>query len=75
MKKKIVAIAGKLRRYPERVNRVRQNRMFQNNDRFIGNSIRKEKDVMMISQMMKNQKSFGETFGVNQYIIIGMQNG
>ena len=66
MKKKIVAIAAKVRRYPERVNRFRQNRMFQNNDRFIGNSIRKGKDVMMISQMMKNQKSFEETFGVNQ---------
>ena len=33
MKQRIVAIAVKVRRYQERVDRFRQNRMFQNNQR------------------------------------------
>ena len=33
LKQRIVAIAAKVRRYPERVDRFRQNRMFQNNQR------------------------------------------
>ena len=45
LKQRIVAIAAKVRRYQEKVDRFRQNRMFQNNQRqFIVNCIRKEKD-------------------------------
>ena len=33
LKQRIVAIAAKIRRYQERVNRFRQNRMFQNNQK------------------------------------------
>ena len=33
LKQRIVAIAAKVRRYQERVDRFRQNRMFQNNQR------------------------------------------
>ena len=41
---------------------------------FIGNLIGKEKHVMMISEMLKNRKSFGKIYGVSWQIIIGMQN-
>ena len=45
LKQRTVAIAAKVRRYQEKVDRFRQNRMFQNNQRqFIVNCIRKEKD-------------------------------
>ena len=67
LKQGIIAIAAKVRRYQERVDRFRQNRMLQNNQRQFGRElIRKEKDVMMISQMLKNRKSFGETYGVSR---------
>ena len=33
LKQRILATEGKVRRYQERVNRFRQNRMFQNNQR------------------------------------------
>ena len=67
LKQGIIAIAAKVRRYQERVDRFRQNRMLQNNQRQFGRElIRKEKDVMMISQMLKNRKSFGETYGMSR---------
>ena len=42
---------------------------------FIGNQIRKKKDVMVISLWLKNRNSFEETYGVNLQIIRSMQNG
>ena len=42
---------------------------------FIGNKIRKKKDVMMISLWLKNQNSFGETYGVSLQIIRRIQSG
>ena len=33
LKQRIVAIEAKVRRYQERIDRLRQNRMFQNNQR------------------------------------------
>ena len=42
---------------------------------FIGNEIRKKKDVMMISLWLKNQKSFGETYGRSLQTIRRMQSG
>ena len=67
LKQRIVATAAKVRRYQERVDRFRQNRMFQNNQRQFFRELNQErKDVMMISQMLKNQKRFGETYGVSR---------
>ena len=42
---------------------------------FIGNYIRKKKDVMMISLWLKDRNSFGETYGVSLQTIRRMQNG
>ena len=57
LKQKIIAIAAKVRRYQERVDRFRQNRMFQNNQRQFYRELNQEgKGVMMINQMLKNQK-------------------
>ena len=42
---------------------------------FIGNSIRKKKNVLMISLWLKNRNSFEETHGVNLQIIRRMQSG
>ena len=44
LKQKIVAIAGKVRRYQERVDRFRQNRMFQNNQRQFYRELNREKE-------------------------------
>ena len=41
---------------------------------FIGNYIRKKKDVMMIS-LLKNRNSFAETHGVSLQMIRRMQSG
>ena len=55
LRQRTVSIAAKDRRFQERVDRFRQNKMFQNNQRqFYRELIRKRKDVMMISQMLKN---------------------
>ena len=54
MKQRIVAIAAKVRSYQERVDGFRENRMFQNNQRQLFREFRKEKNVMRISQMLKN---------------------
>ena len=54
MKQRIVAIAAKVKSYQERVDGFRENRMFQNNQRQLFREFRKEKNVMRISQMLKN---------------------
>ena len=55
LRQRTVPIAAKDRRFQERVDRFRQNKMFQNNQRqFYRELIRKRKDVMMIRQMLKN---------------------
>ena len=65
LKQRIVAIAAKVRRYQERVDRFRQNRMLQNNLRQFYRESNQEEDALMIIQMLKNQNSFGETYGVS----------
>ena len=65
LKQRIVAIAAKVRRHQERVDRFRQNRMFQNNQRQFYRGIESERRKT-ISQMLKNQKCLGETYEVNQ---------
>ena len=42
LKQKTVAIAAKVRRYQERVDRFRQNRMFQNNQRQLYRELNQE---------------------------------
>ena len=42
---------------------------------FIGNQIRKKREVMMISLWLKNRNSFGETHGVGLQTIRRMQSG
>ena len=77
LKQRITAIAAKVRRYQRRVDSYRK---FENNLKifkgsFVGNYIRKKKDVMMISLRLKNRKSFGETYEVSLQIIRRMQSG
>ena len=99
LKQTIIAVGAMV----SSVDRLRQNRMFQNNQRqfyrelnqknkrqfygelnqegkrcdddqpdaeeskkFLGNIWSETKDMMMISQMLKNQKSFCETYGVSR---------
>ena len=69
LKQGIVAISAKVRRYQERVDRLRQNRMFQNNQRqFYRELNQKGERCDMISQMLWNQKSFVETYGVSMEV-------
>ena len=49
LKQSITAIAAKLRRYQGQVDSYRQNNLKIIKGSFIGNSIKKKKDVMMIS--------------------------
>ena len=42
MKQRILAIAAKVRRYQERVDRLRQNKMFQNNQRHFYRELNQE---------------------------------
>ena len=66
LKQRITAIAAKIRRYQGQV-------VIKGS--FIGNYIRKKKNVIMISLWLKNQNSFGETYGVSLPTIRRMQNG
>ena len=69
LKQRIVAISAKVRRYQERVDRLRQNRMFQNNQRQFYRELNQEGERCdMISQMLWNQKSFVETYGVSMEV-------
>ena len=62
-KQRIVAIAAKVRRHQERVHRFRQNRMYLNNRGQFYRELNQEGErCNVISHMLKNQKSFGETF-------------
>ena len=65
---RIVIIAVKVRRYQERVDSFRQNRTFQVNQRQFYRKLNQErkKNMMMIIQMLRNRKSFGETYGVGR---------
>ena len=45
LKQRIVAIAAKVKRYQERVDRFRQNRMFQNNQRQFYRELNQEGDI------------------------------
>ena len=75
LKQRITAIAAKVRRYQGRVDSYRQNRLFENNQRQFHRQLDEEEGVMMISLLLKNQNSFGETYGVSLQTIRRMQNG
>ena len=76
LKQRITAIAAKVRRYQGWVDSCRQNRLFENNQRqFYRELDQEDESVMMISLCLKNQNSFGETYGVNLQIIRRMQSG
>ena len=66
LKQRITAIAAKVRRYRGQV-------VIKGS--FIGNYIRKKKNVITISLWLKNQKKFGKTYGVSLQTIRRMQNG
>ena len=64
LKQKIVAIAAKVRRYQERVDRFRQDRMFQNNQRQFYRGLNQEGEICDDDQPdAEKSKSFGETYG------------
>ena len=65
LKQRITAIAAKVRRYQGWVDSYRQNRLFENNQTQFYRELDQEEDVMMISLWLKNQNSFGETYGVS----------
>ena len=61
--------------YQGQVDSYRQNRLFENNQRQFNRELdQKKKDVMMISLWLKNQNSFGETYGVSLQITRRMQS-
>ena len=77
LKQRITAIAAKVR-YQGQVDSYRQNRLFENNQmQFYRelDQIRKKRDVTMITLWLKNQNSFGETYGVSLQTIRRMQSG
>ena len=65
MKQRIVAIAGKVRRYQEKADRFRQNTMFQNSQGQCYLELNQEGERCDDDlQMLKNQKDFGESHEV-----------
>ena len=61
--------------YQGQVDSYRQNRLFENNQRQFNRELdQKKKYVMMISLWLKNQNSFGETYGVSLQITRRMQS-
>ena len=75
LKQRITAIAAKVRRYQGRVDSYRQNRLFENNQRqFYRELDQGAERCDDISLWLKNQNSFGETYGVNLQIIRKMQS-
>ena len=72
---RITAVAAKVRRYQGRVDSYKQNRLFENNQRQFYRELDQKKDVMMISLWLKNQNSFGKTYGVSLQIIRRIQSG
>ena len=76
LKQRITAIAANVRRYQERVDSYRQNRLFENNQKqFYTELDQEQKHVMMISLWLTNRNSFGETSGVSLQIIRKIQSG
>ena len=71
---RIFAIAAKFRRYQERVDRFRQNIMFQNNQRQFYRELNQEGERCDHDQpgaeesksLGETSKSFGETYGVSR---------
>ena len=74
LKQRITTFLVKVRRYQRWVDSYRQNRLFENNQRQFYRELDQEEDVMMISLWLKNQKNFGETYGVSLLTIKRMQN-
>ena len=67
LKQRVVAIATKVRRYQERVDRFRQNKMFQNNQRQFYGELNQEGERCNDDQPdAKESKKFLETYGVNR---------
>ena len=79
LKNRITAIEAKVKICQGRLDSYRQNRLFEIiKDSFIGNKIRKKKDVICddYQPVAEESKSFfWETCGVNLQIIRRMQNG
>ena len=72
-KQRITAITAKVRRYQRRVEIAIDKTDYLKiiKGSFIGNWIRKKKDVMLISLWLKSRNSFRETHGVSLQIITG----
>ena len=73
LKQRIASIAAKVRRYKERVDRFSQNRISQNNQRQFYRELNSEGERRDNDQLDAEESK--KTYGVNWYIIIGMQNG
>ena len=66
LKQRIVAIAAKVRRYQERVDRFRQNRMFQNNQKQFYRELNQEGERCDDDQPDGQEwKKFWGTYGVS----------
>ena len=75
LKQKITAIAAKVRRYQGQVDSYRQNRLFENNQRQFYRELDQQEERCDGDQpVLKNQNSFGETYGVSLQIIRKMQS-
>ena len=67
LKQRIVDIAAKVRRYQERIDKFRQNRMFQNNQRHFYRELSQERERCDDDQPNAEElKSFVETCGMNR---------
>ena len=68
-----IVTASEVRRYQQRVDRFRQSRMFQNNQRQFYRELNQKGEGCDHDQ--PDAKTFGETYGVSRQIIIEMRNG
>ena len=76
LKQTIAAIAAKVRRYQGRVDRYRQNKLFENNQRQFYRELDQEGERCDDDQpVAEESKQFWETYGVSLQTIRRMQSG
>ena len=75
LKQRITAIAAKFRRYQERVDSYRQNRLFENNQRQFYRELDQEERCDDDQPVAEESKQFWETYGVSLQTIRRMQSG
>ena len=75
LKQRIAAITAKVRRYQERVDSHRQNRLFENNQRQLYRELDREERCDDDQPVAEESKVLGETYGVSLHTTRRMQSG